>query len=97
MIKTPETHPDHHTVGHYFAGHSYGSNRTEIYFCDSYDSSCGYWMTCVTNENEERRNVSERAIDRTFHRAEDRENHFYCFRWNIKVLKNETQEKGNVS
>lgn len=70
QIKTPETHPDHHTVGRYFCG----PGGTEFY-CDSYDPRIGYWMTsrdCVgrdveTLTNEQRRNVSERAIGHTFH------------------------------
>ena len=74
MIKTPETHPDHHTVGQTFNawdGHKY--------FCDSYDSECGYWMTRVDapEENKQdqfgqwRKNVSERAIGRTYHMVDE--------------------------
>jgi len=69
-IKTPQTHPDHHTVGHRFKswdGHEY--------YCDSYDPRQGYWMTRAdapeenkTDEHTQwRRNVSERAIGRTYH------------------------------
>lgn len=60
-IKTPETHPDHHTVGRRFR--AWDGNT---YYCDSYDPRIGYWMT---NESDpaDRRNVSERAIGRTFH------------------------------
>lgn len=60
-IKTPETHPDHETVGSYFKawnGH--------LYFCDSYDPRCGFWMTNILNA-QDRRNVSTAAIGRTFH------------------------------
>lgn len=67
-IKTPETHPDHHTVGVHFKGDGV------IWYCDSYDPSLGYWLTPVygerrglTDRKPERTNVSERAIDRTFH------------------------------
>lgn len=69
-IMTPATHPHHPTVGHRFRAWD-GCT----YFCDSYDPSCGYWMTCVANpgnilshEIGRRRNVSERAIGRTFFR-----------------------------
>ena len=63
QIKTPETHPDHEVVGHYFNG-PWGVE----YYCDSYDPSCGYWMTPVKDDGEHKRtNVSERAIGRTFH------------------------------
>ena len=57
-----------HAVGHRFKGprctEPYG---VATYRCTSYDSRQGFWM-----ENEEdpsdRRNVSERAVGRTFHR-----------------------------
>ena len=60
-IKTPQTHPYHHTVGRSFKawdGH--------IYYCDSWEEDLGYWMTQEGNP-QVRRNVSERAIGRTFH------------------------------
>lgn len=46
-----------------------------IYICDSYDPRIGYWMTredCppehkADTQGQWRRNVSERAIGRTFH------------------------------
>lgn len=60
MIKTPQTHPDHPTVGKYFRGYD-----QIVYFCDSYDSDIGFWMTPIAEG--ERKNVSERAIGRTFH------------------------------
>lgn len=61
-IKTPETHPDHEVVGHDFDGWASDSP----YFCDSYEPRRGYWMTDISNK-ENRRNVSERAIGRTYH------------------------------
>jgi hypothetical protein len=61
MIKTPESHPDHPVVGKFFDAYD-----GKIYYCDSYDSSCGFWMTEYKNP-ENRKNVSERAIDKTFH------------------------------
>jgi hypothetical protein len=60
-IITPETDPGHHTVGHVFHGWDGG-----LYFCDSYDPSCGYWMTDI-GAPANRRNVSERAVGRTYH------------------------------
>lgn len=71
MIKTPQTEPDHETIGRRFKawdGH--------VYYCDSYDSEIGFWMTredCPPEhrndqDREWRRNVSERAIGRTYHR-----------------------------
>lgn len=56
--------PHHGTVGHRWRG------LEGIYRCTSYDSRQGFWM-----ENEatpgDRRNVSERAPGRTFHRIHD--------------------------
>lgn len=60
-IKTPQTHPDHDVVGQYFVGWT-----SEVYLCDSYDTSMGFWMTNILDPKD-RRNVSERAIGRTFH------------------------------
>lgn len=60
-IITPKTHPDHETVGHNFKGWD-----GKVYFCDSYDPRIGFWMTEVGN-TENRKNVSERAIGRTYH------------------------------
>lgn len=58
-IVTPETDPDHHTVGRRFRYYP------DTYLCDSYDPRCGYWMT--NEATGERKNVSERTIGRTFH------------------------------
>jgi hypothetical protein len=69
VIITPETDPNHHTVGRNFrAWDKY------VYFCDSYDSDLGYWMTRVDAPEENksdkhtqwRKNVSERAIGASF-------------------------------
>lgn len=67
-IKTPTTDPDHDTVGNDFLAHGYR------WYCDSYDSAIGFWMTRLDapkeNWNDQygewRRNVSPRAIGRTF-------------------------------
>lgn len=68
MIKTPETDPNHYVIGKYFKGMGI------LWYCDSYDTQLGYWMTPVFGERDpniygktERINVSERAIDRTIH------------------------------
>ena len=75
MIKTPETHPDHPVVGHTFAAYCPYDSKPAVYYCDSYDTKIGYWMRredCPEEHKQDesgkwRRNVSERAIDRTFH------------------------------
>ena len=61
IIKTPKTDPEHHTIGMKFRAWD-----GEIYYCDSWEENAGYWMTQDKNR-EIRRNVSERAIGRTFH------------------------------
>lgn len=61
-IKTPQTHPDHPVVGRFFKSWS----QPNVYYCDSYDPAIGFWMTNVADASD-RRNVSERAIGRTFH------------------------------
>jgi hypothetical protein len=63
---TPETHPDHSVVGKRFKGFSAKHDTSPTYFCDSYDPRIGYWMTNVDDPTD-RKNVSERAIGRTFH------------------------------
>lgn len=69
-IWTPETHPDHPTIGRTFRAWD-----GQKYFCDSWQENLGYWMTRVDAPTERRadlhseyrRNVTERAIGRTFH------------------------------
>lgn len=69
-IKTAKTDPDHWCIGRYvkaWDGH--------IYLCDSHDSRWGFWMTRIDTpvkheqdqSTEWRKNVSENAINRTFH------------------------------
>lgn len=60
-LATPQTHPNDPVIGKKFLAHN-----GHVYYCDSYDPSQGYWMTRV-DEPRDRRNVSERAIGRTFH------------------------------
>jgi hypothetical protein len=86
QIKTPESHPDHHTVGHYFGGYCNKANGTAIYFCDSYDPRIGYWLTNVIDAAD-RKNVSEAAIGRTFHEACDKGDHWHIQTWHTRVEK----------
>jgi hypothetical protein len=76
-ILTPKTGPDHHVVGRHFEGPCFRCDAGKhVFYCDSYDSRIGFWMTradCPADhaqdvDGEWRRNVSERAIGRTFHR-----------------------------
>jgi hypothetical protein len=64
---TPESHPDHHTVGRDFMAHGYPENewKTTRWFCVCHDQG-GYWMF-ATDGSGQWANVSERAIDRTYH------------------------------
>ncbi|MBM5458640.1 hypothetical protein H8F21_13805 [Pseudomonas sp. P66] len=73
IIKTTQTDPDHETIGFTFKGWD-----DHEYFCDSWESNLGFWMTRVDApperradaHSEFRRNVSERAIGRTFHQVQ---------------------------
>lgn len=60
-VKTIQTHPGHRTIGYIYCGWD-----SQMYYCDSYDPRDGFYMTNVLNEAE-RKCVSERAIERTFH------------------------------
>lgn len=72
-IKTPETDPDHETIGRDFRGHD-----GFVYHCDSWQSDLGFWMTRKDapedrkqdKHSEFRRNVSINAIGKTFHRID---------------------------
>lgn len=64
-IMTPQTHLNHETIGQLFVGPSV-DGCAGIYYCDSYDPRQGFWMTHFTGQR--RTNVSERAINGTFHR-----------------------------
>ena len=85
-IATPETHPKHLVVGHLFAGPCVESKKTEVYFCDRYDPRKGYWLTCLSGPME-RKNVSERAIGRTFREAKDRGATWFVPEWSLKIEK----------
>lgn len=82
-IRTPRTDPDHKVIGNYVKG--IGSvapdYKSEIYWCDSYDPSQGYWLTSLSVYGR-RINVSERAIDRNFHMVyhnnPDKADSLYC-------------------
>ena len=41
---------------------------SKIWSCIGYDPGCGFWMENIEDVNE-LTNISERAIDRTFHRV----------------------------
>ena len=71
-IRTPKTNPDHDVVGHFFRATDWRPSPpvTAMYYCDSYDPSIGYWMTNVDDASD-RKNVSERAINRTFREVRD--------------------------
>lgn len=48
----------------------YYQSMGRVYVCDGYDPRHGFWMTSVDRLESRSTNVSERAIDRTFHRLE---------------------------
>ena len=76
MIQTPETNPDDSVIGQRFKAWCMYEHETTIYYCDSYDTRIGYWMTrhdCPDDHKADedgkwRRNVSERAIGCTYHK-----------------------------
>ena len=85
-IKTPQTHPNHPVVGHNFGGTNNTTLKTAIYYCDSYDPAQGFWMTNISDPSD-RKNVSERAIGRTYHKAEDRGDHWFITQWCVCIAK----------
>lgn len=77
---TPTTNPDHDVIGRHFMAPCFQCEAGKhVFYCDSYDPRIGYWMTradCpaehrADQDGEWRRNVSECAIGRTFHRIWD--------------------------
>lgn len=83
---TPETHPDHDTVGRYFGGYSIRHQRTTVYFCESYDPRSGFNLRDLADATD-LRNVSERAIGRTFFEAQDRGDHWFLSTWGAQIAK----------
>lgn len=72
---TPETHPHHDIVGHYFGGYSLKHDRATVFFCESYDPRSGFNLRDLADATD-LRNVSERAVGRTFHEAYDQGDHW---------------------
>jgi hypothetical protein len=64
-VLTVKNRPDHHVIGQFYTGWTTG--QQQIYYCDCWVQNAGYWMTNVRDPSD-RRNISERAIDRTYHR-----------------------------
>lgn len=85
-IKTPETHPDHPVVGRHWGAHSIKTDRTAIYFCESYDPQAGFWMTNI-HDKSDRTCISERAPMRTWWPAEDRDHYWYIWQWRVGISK----------
>lgn len=67
-VLKPKDRPGRHAIGRIFTGYSIKHEKSAQYFCDSCDPRIGFWMTNV-EDPEDRSNVSERAIGRTYHRA----------------------------
>lgn len=76
-------------VGKYFVSHDTGTDKLLIYFCDSYDTGLGYWMTDRLNPAN-RRNVSERAVNNVYWEAIDEGTYYWCPQWGRKVFKDGT-------
>lgn len=85
-LKTPQTHPNHPVVGRYWGAQSIKHEKTAVYFCDSYDPSCGYWMTNI-HDKDDRVNISERAPFRTWWLVEDKGDYYYVTQWGVRVAK----------
>lgn len=66
---TPESHPDHHVVGQDVMGWSNKRNEAARFHCYSHDAG-GYNLVDRADDTDHR-NVSERAIGRTFHLISD--------------------------
>lgn len=68
FIITLDAEP-HDTVGQRFRNHA-AYQETPEFICTSYDSRSGFWMQNEADPKN-KRNVSERAIGRTYHRIYD--------------------------
>ena len=73
MFNTPEDDPNHWAIGRYWRGahHHVNESRYCFWWCDSHEEHHGFWLTEVDNDGElvpdgVRKNVSERAMNRTF-------------------------------
>lgn len=71
-------------VGKHFAGYCHKANKIVVYFCDSYDTGLGYWLTNRLDASD-RKNVSERAINNQFWLAIEEGDYFWCQQWGRKV------------
>lgn len=57
-------------VGHKYRAYDGQAHCERIWLCWGYDPRAGFWMRTIDNLGAPREtNVSERAIDRTFHRV----------------------------
>ncbi len=92
MIKTALSHPDHPIVGRFWGAHSFKHDKTQVYYCDSYDSEIGYWMTNI-HDHSDRVNISERAPMRTWWPAEDKGDHFFIVQWGVRFPKKAPEAK----
>jgi hypothetical protein len=61
-ILTPANSPGHWVIGRLWVGYN-----GQFYFCESYDPRMGFWLRNIANPSD-RRNISERAPTRTFHK-----------------------------
>ncbi len=66
-----------------FAAHSLKHNKTQIYRCVKIDDN-GLHMTNIVDDDDTR-HISERALYRTFHEAEPRDNSWYVPYWCVSV------------
>lgn len=89
-LQTPQTHPDHSTVGRHFVGNCFRCPQGwHVFYCDSYEPGHGFWITRADcppehrqdQEGEWRRNVSEWAIGRSVHKVTVFENGFAASAW----------------
>lgn len=88
-IITPENNNGQDwVVGKKFAATCPETGNIVVYLCDLYDC-VGYWMTNVLDATD-RRNVSERAINRTFWEVEDDGEYYWCNQWGRKIHKDGT-------
>ena len=74
---TPESHPEHHTVGKEFMGpHPDFVGPATRWFCESHDAQ-GYWLY-ATDGSGRWAGVSERAIGRTYHEIHEFDGRLLC-------------------